>query len=126
MEDLVEVLHIGSVCGALFDFEAIGAPAVLGFQVGIAQQDSDQHLTLERREFELLFVGFDGMCVCHSHLLRFATDCTPPVGRLPVARKFRLSHHPLAWMLGVQSLRGHEDFPADCPHQSHFQWRMRH
>src|SRR5437588_10548944 len=29
------------------------------------------------------------------------------------------SHHPVARMSGVWSLRGHEDFPADCPHRTH-------
>ena len=41
------------------------------------------------------------------------------IAQLPIARKFRLSHHPNG-MSGVQSLRGHEDFPADCPHRTHF------
>ncbi len=41
------------------------------------------------------------------------------IAQLPIARKFRLSHHPNG-MSGVQSLRGHEDFPADCPHRCIF------
>jgi hypothetical protein len=40
--------------------------------------------------------------------------CRPP----HVAMGVGLYLHPLTRMLGVQSLRGHEDFPADCPHRS--------
>src|SRR5438045_441809 len=55
-----------------------------------------------------------GKCVRDADLLRVAL-----ITQLPIARKFRLSHHPIG-MSGVQSLRGHEDFPADCPHRRIF------